>query len=63
VRKHYNFQYLTLNIVVCNVPRVLHNFCASPNVIRLIKWRRVRVRWMEHISCISKMRWVHLAQD
>jgi hypothetical protein len=32
----------------------LHNLYASPNIIRVIKSRRIR--WMDHIACIGEMR-------
>jgi hypothetical protein len=32
----------------------LHNFYASPNVIRLIKSRKMR--WMGHVACLGQMR-------
>jgi hypothetical protein len=28
----------------------LHNFCASPNIIRVIK---LRVKWVEHVACMG----------
>jgi hypothetical protein len=32
----------------------LHKLCASPNVIRVIKSRRVR--WAEHVACVEEIR-------
>jgi hypothetical protein len=32
----------------------IHNLCASPDVIRVMKSRRVK--WIGHVACIGKMR-------
>jgi hypothetical protein len=32
----------------------LHKLCSSPNIIKVIKSRRMR--WVEHVVCIRKMR-------
>jgi hypothetical protein len=32
----------------------LHNFYASPNVVRVFKWRMMR--WAEHMECMGGMR-------
>jgi len=32
----------------------LHKLCASPNIIRVIKSRRMR--WVEHVACMGEMR-------
>jgi hypothetical protein len=32
----------------------LHNLCASPNIIRVIKSRRMR--WAGHVACIGEMK-------
>jgi hypothetical protein len=32
----------------------LHDFCSSPNVVRVIKSRRMR--WAEHVTRMTKMR-------
>jgi hypothetical protein len=35
----------------------LHNFYASPNIIRMIKSRRVR--WENHVACMKEMKSVY----
>jgi hypothetical protein len=35
----------------------LHNFCVSPNIIRVIKLRRMRC--MGHVACRGEMRYAY----
>jgi hypothetical protein len=52
----YNFILYAISFYVVDTGsgEELHNFCSSPNVIRIISSRRIC--WTEHIACLEERR-------